>query len=84
MKEYVLKFIQLSRYSPTLVADHGAILSKFILGISEMVVKECHTTMLRNNMDVSLLMVQYQQKKDEKLKESPSEVMKCQTRDGDF
>lgn len=41
MQEYSLKFTQLSEYDPALVVDSRARTSKFISGISWLVVKEC-------------------------------------------
>jgi len=57
LKEHTLKFTQLSRYVPTMIVDPRAKMSKFASGVSKMVVKEYRTTILINDMDISLHMV---------------------------
>uniref|UniRef100_M1DQP8 Gag-pol polyprotein n=1 Tax=Solanum tuberosum TaxID=4113 RepID=M1DQP8_SOLTU len=52
MKEYALKFTKLSKYALTIVADSWAKMNKFVMGVSDMVVKECRTTMLVQEMDI--------------------------------
>lgn len=41
MNEYNLKFTQLTKYAPTMVAYFRARKSKFVLVVSELVAKEC-------------------------------------------
>ena len=57
VKEYYLKFTQLSRYAPHVIADSRAKMSKFVSGVSSSVVKECRTIMLIKEMDLMRLMV---------------------------
>ncbi|XP_049410521.1 uncharacterized protein LOC125873689 [Solanum stenotomum] len=40
VKEYAVNFTQLSKYAPTMVADSWAKMNKFLMGVSDMVVKE--------------------------------------------
>ena len=53
VKEYVLKFMRLSRYAHTTVVDPRERMSKFILGVSNIVVKELLTFVLINDMGIS-------------------------------
>lgn len=60
VNEYALKFTQLSMYAPTIFVESWARMSKFVLGVSEMVVKECRTTLFIKEMDISHLMTRSQ------------------------
>lgn len=57
MKDYSLKFAQLARYAPHVVADNRSRISKFVSGVSGRVVKKCKTAMLIREIDISRLMV---------------------------
>ena len=61
VKEYSLKFTQLARYAPHVVADSGSKMSKFVFGVSDSIVKECRTAMLIREIEFSRLMVHAQQ-----------------------
>lgn len=69
MREYALKFMMLSKYAPSLVVDSYTQISKFNLGVYDLVVKECHTAMLVKEMDISRLITYVKQIKSENLKE---------------
>lgn len=73
MGEYSLKFTKLSKYTPFIVADPRDRMNKSIFGVSELVSKECKTTMLVKKMNISCLMCYVEQIKVEKLREHTRE-----------
>ena len=48
-------------------------MKKFVMGVSSLVEKECHTSMLLNDMDISRLIVYAQQIKESKIRETRQE-----------
>ncbi|PHT59291.1 hypothetical protein CQW23_01654 [Capsicum baccatum] len=72
VKEYSCEFTKLARYAPLMM-----VYSKFVLGVSNSVVKKCWTTILIRDMDLSRLMVHAHQNKKEKLKEKERENKKA-------
>lgn len=57
IKEYALKFHQLSSYAPKLVSDMRTGMRKFTLGLSHDLILKIKTTLLIKNMDISRLVV---------------------------
>ena len=69
LEEYSIKFIQLYKYSPTMVANPRDKMNKFVMGVYSLVEKESHTIMLLNDMDISRHMVYAQQIEESKIRE---------------
>ncbi|KAF3622283.1 hypothetical protein FXO38_31372 [Capsicum annuum] len=55
VKEYALKFHQLSRYAPKLVFDMRATMRKFTSGLSQNLILKTKTALLIKDMDISRL-----------------------------
>lgn len=66
VKEYALKFTQLSRYAPELVGNMRAHMRKFASGLSVNLVLECKGAMLNRDMDFSKLSGHMQKVEKEK------------------
>ena len=69
VKEYSLKFIQLSKYAPSMVANPRSSMNKFLMGVSIFVEKECRMAMLLNKIDISRLIVDVKQIEKSKISE---------------
>lgn len=52
MKVYFLKFTQLSKYAPAMVADSKACMSKIVLNIFELVTRDCMTIIIFKKMNL--------------------------------
>ena len=69
VQEYGLKFNQLSRYAPCMVADSSVQMKKYSYGVSNLVKTECRNSMLLEDMNISRLMTHAQQVEGDKLRE---------------
>ncbi|XP_055800410.1 uncharacterized protein LOC129869841, partial [Solanum dulcamara] len=76
VKEYGLKFIQLSRYAPEMIPDVRSKMRKFVSGLGRHVKKECKAALLISDMDLSRLMVYAQQVEEEKRKDREEHLSK--------
>ena len=72
------------KYDPSMVADSRVRMSKFVLSLSEMVLKKCRTSILINDIDIYNFMVHEQQIEEERLKAKSREVKSANMGDGNF
>ena len=57
LQEYILKFIQFSKYASSLVSNTRDEMSHLVTGVSDYLLEECPVEMLHDNMDLSCFMV---------------------------
>lgn len=74
VREYYLKFTQLFKYAPAMVADSKARMSKFLTGVSKDMDKQFRTTILVKKLDISGLIVHAQQIEEEKIKKMKEKI----------
>ena len=84
VQEYGLKFNQLSRYAPHMVADSTTQMNKFFYGVLDLVKTECRNAMLLGHMNISRLMTHAQQVEGDKLREHDKENKKARNRNYDY
>ena len=77
MKEYSLKFTQLARYAPYVVAGSKSRMSKCVSWVNDSMVKECRTAILISEIDLARLMIHAQQIEEQKYKESEKQNKKA-------
>lgn len=70
VKEYVLKFTQLSHYALDLMANIRARMRKFGFGLLDDLILESKEVMLNNDIDLSRLVVYMQLVEDEKKRQA--------------
>ncbi|KAF3684292.1 hypothetical protein FXO37_01413 [Capsicum annuum] len=68
VKEYSLKFTQLAKYAPHVVADNRAKMSKFVSRVNDSVVNEYRSAMLISDMDIASLIIHAQYIEKQKIK----------------
>ena len=68
VRVYSLRFTQLARYAPHVVADNRAKMSKFVSGVNDSMVNECRYVMLIGDMTLARLMTHAQQVEEQKFK----------------
>ena len=57
-------------------------MSLFVMGVSDDLVEECHSTMLHDNMDISRLMVHSQQVEESRVKRKIKDARKAKSNEG--
>ena len=84
MKEYSIKFTQISNHAPTMVNYSRLKMKKFDMGISNLVVNKCWSSMLIPSMDISRLMLHIEQIEEQKVKQVIRDLKKVRTEEGNF
>ena len=57
VEEYSLKFTTLYRYAPSLLFNLRDEMNRFMTGVADLVKEECPTSLLHEDMNLSILMV---------------------------
>ena len=69
MKEYSLKFTQLSKHAPSMVTDSRSKMNKFFMGISKLMVNKCMSSMLICSIYMFPIIVHAKKIEEQKLKQ---------------
>ena len=80
--EYFLEFIRLSKYAPFLVSDPRDQMCHFVIGVSEELQEECHSSMLHENMNISRPMVHAKRVEEESTKQKSRVAKRARSYDG--
>ena len=75
-------FTKLSKYDPSLLSNPSDKMIHFLMGASKELVEECNSTMLHDNMDISLLMVHDQQVEETSAKRESRYAKRTRSFDG--
>ena len=84
VQQYGIKFNQISRYAPHMVADSRAQMNKFLYRVSNLVKTECRNAILLRDMNNSRLMTHAQQVESDKLREQAKENNKARKSNYDY
>ncbi|WMV13447.1 hypothetical protein MTR67_006832 [Solanum verrucosum] len=84
VEEYAQVFTRLSRYAPSIVANPKMKMSKFVSGLSDLIIKECSMVLLENDMDMDHLMIRAQRFEKEKLEERSRGTKRYRLEDDNF
>ena len=84
IQEYGLKFNQLSRYGPHMVADSRAQMNKFLYGVLDLVKTECRNAILLGDMNISRIMTHAHYVQGDKLRAQAKENKKARTENYDY
>ena len=76
VKEYSLKFTQLARYAPHVVAYSRSKMSKFASGENNSMVNKCRSTILNSDMTLARIMTHAQQMEKQKIKKRERRIRK--------
>ena len=68
VKEYSMKFSILSRYAPSFVSNPRDEIIPFVMCVADLVMEECRTIMLHDDMTLARLMVYAQSIEESKLR----------------